>query len=72
MEKQQLDNIAALVWPKILEVKRILQTGRKDKALAQEENIILRSAMLCDNSDEPTDALDAFLTNQEENPKYIH
>jgi len=69
VDKNQLDNIAALLWPKVLEVKRILRTGRKKKKLAQEQNATILAAMLCANSEEPTDALEAFLKDQEQNHK---
>lgn len=66
VERGELDNIAALLWPKVMEVKRLLKSRKK--ALAQEENVTLLAALLCANSDETTDALQAFLKDQEQDP----
>lgn len=69
VDKEQLDNIAALLWPKVIEAKHNLHWGRKKKALAQETNVQMLAAMLCSNTDEPTDTLEAFLQDHEEDPR---
>lgn len=68
-DREQLDNIAALIWPKVMEAKHNLHWARKRKALAQEMNVQMLAAMLCSNTDEPTDALQVFLRDHEEDPR---
>eukprot|EP00797_Seminavis_robusta_P021914 Sro3458_g348220.1 n/a (460) ;mRNA; r:3041-4420 len=61
-DRPPLDGIAALLLPKVMEVKRLLQTK---KSTAKEANVQNITAMICSNADEPTQELEAFIKSLE-------
>ncbi|CAB9506745.1 expressed unknown protein [Seminavis robusta] len=61
-DRPPLDGIAALLLPKLMEVKRLLETK---KSTAKEANVQNITAMICSNTDEPTQELEAFIKSLE-------
>merc|ERR1711862_14701 len=62
-DRQQLDNVASFLLPKIMQAKRLLsKETRGKKNLCDTKNTKILTAMLCNNNASMTDSLKEFVT----------
>ena len=62
-DRPQLENVAAFLLPRVVQIKRSLSKKTK-KVLCEAPNIKIITAMLCSNTDDTTDTLEEFITAQ--------
>lgn len=72
-DRPPLDNVAQLLWPKVMQAKRQLDNSKQN--LASPENVRILTALLCANTDETTDELKAFVKAEKADinthPQYV-
>jgi hypothetical protein len=65
-DRPPLERVAAFFWPKVMEAKRLLSSKKVNKKaiLSETLNANILTAMICSNTDERTDSLEAFVKAQ--------
>lgn len=70
-DRQRLDNIERMIWPKVISIKRLLRKKMVDdnqKMLADGHNVQIIQAMICSNAECLSSELNGFLENNQSQP----
>ena len=70
-DRQRLDNIERMLWPKVMPIKRLLRKKMADdnqKMLADGHNVQIIQAMICSNAECLSSELNEFLENNQSRP----